>query len=479
MGISSQPSHTPPEVSDLLRTKWEELPEDLHYPTQLLGQTVIACGATHHVMERCNFSCTCCYLSADANKTEPLPFSEVQEQLNLLREKEGPGGRVQITAGEVTLLPVEDLGRIIAYAHKIGLDPMVMTNGERFLDEPDYLLTLVRDYHLAKVSIHIDTTQRGRKGYGGNSTELELHAVRESFAQLIRSVRDTTGRPLHAASTYTVTNENLDDVAEVSRWFLKNADTFRIFSLQPVADVGRSRKAQAGVPVERDGLWTEINQACGHSLNRHPIHFGHPQCNNIIPLILIHVGKQYFCFESVRENNARDEEIVSLIIRQLGRRFDWDAPLQQNLPSLAKFLIKKPALLLQFISYGFYRIWSEKHRLADIVNSAFKARDWPRLNPFLFVVHNFMSAGELNTPLGKERLDACVFKLPVDGKLVSMCEMNATDLRAKLDQRQIKGSPKIKENPGASDSDGPSILSLNKAESEREKAPFFEKQQRP
>ncbi|MDB4265517.1 hypothetical protein N9891_02070, partial [bacterium] len=227
MQTSPQPLQFPTDATALLEEKWNELPEELHFPTQLLGKTVVACGATHHVMERCNFSCTCCYLSPDANKTEPLPFNEVQEQLNLLRQKEGPRGRVQITAGEVTLLPVHDLGRIIAYSLEIGLQPMVMTNGERFLDEPDYLLTLVRDYGLSKVSIHVDTTQRGRKGTNGNTTETELHRIRESFAKIIRSVRETTGLPLHAASTYTVTNENLDDVGEVTRWFLKNADAFR------------------------------------------------------------------------------------------------------------------------------------------------------------------------------------------------------------------------------------------------------------
>jgi len=36
-----------------------------------------------------------------------------------------------------------------------------------------------------------------------------------------------------------------------------------------------------------------------------------------------------------------------------------------------------------------------------------------------------MSPDELDTPLGQERLQACVFKLPVDGRMVSMCEMNA------------------------------------------------------
>ena len=427
------------ETRTLLRQRWEELPEELRFPTQILGQAAVACGATHHVMERCNFSCTCCYLSPDANKTEPLPFSEVQKQLDTLRAAEGFGGKVQITAGEVTLLPVDDLGRIIAYALAIDLDPMVMTNGERFLDDPHYLLTLVRDYGLQKVSIHIDTTQRGRKGTDGNTTELELHAVRESFAQLIRWVRQKSGLSLKAATTYTVTPSNLKDIAEVTRWFLKNADAFRILSFQPVADVGRSRKSQAGVPVERDGLWQGINAACQTELNRHPIHFGHPQCNNIVPLILVTVGERLFPFQSVRDNNPRDEAAVSLLLRQIGRRFDWDASLSENLPLLLRFFAPRPRLSLKLASYLLYRTWSERSQLWQLLKAMLDNRSWPEINPFLFVIHNFMSPGELQTPLGQERLAACVFKLPVDGKLVSMCEMNATDLRAKLDQMQIKG----------------------------------------
>ena len=40
---------------------------------------------------------------------------------------------------------------------------------------------------------------------------------------------------------------------------------------------------------------------------------------------------------------------------------------------------------------------------------------------------------------GLERLQACVFKLPVNGEMVSMCEMNATDLRRKLNLQQLNG----------------------------------------
>ena len=40
-----------------------------------------------------------------------------------------------------------------------------------------------------------------------------------------------------------------------------------------------------------------------------------------------------------------------------------------------------------------------------------------------------MNYNELETPLGKERLDLCIFKVPIDGALVSMCELNASGIR--------------------------------------------------
>ena len=102
------------ERQQLLAERWETLPKSVQTPVQIAGKSAIFCGATHHVMERCNFSCTCCYLGKDANKTEPLPFEEVKEQLDQLRAALGHGGKAQITAGEVTLLPLEDP---VSYTH--------------------------------------------------------------------------------------------------------------------------------------------------------------------------------------------------------------------------------------------------------------------------------------------------------------------------------------------------------------------------
>jgi len=119
----------PAERLRLNRAHWQELPENLRLPGQLSGRWHIACGATHSVMERCDFACTSCYLSRSANATPPLGAAEVYRQLDQLRAYLGPWGKAQITSGEVTLLPLETLGGYFRYAHQIGLDPILMTHG--------------------------------------------------------------------------------------------------------------------------------------------------------------------------------------------------------------------------------------------------------------------------------------------------------------------------------------------------------------
>ena len=40
-----------------------------------------------------------------------------------------------------------------------------------------------------------------------------------------------------------------------------------------------------------------------------------------------------------------------------------------------------------------------------------------------------MSRAQLETPIGQERVQQCVFTVPVNGELVSMCEVNALGIR--------------------------------------------------
>jgi hypothetical protein len=52
-----------------------------------------------------------------------------------------------------------------------------------------------------------------------------------------------------------------------------------------------------------------------------------------------------------------------------------------------------------------------------------------RIDGLTLTSHHFMSPQELQTPVGQERLAACVFRLPYKGEMVPMCQMNADGVR--------------------------------------------------
>ncbi|MEO0651946.1 MAG: hypothetical protein AAFZ65_14820 [Planctomycetota bacterium] len=428
-----------PERDALLRAKWDSLPDAARTDVQLAGRGGVSCGATHGVLERCDLACTSCYLTPIANRTPPLAFEAVKAQLDALRAALGPGGKAQITAGEVTLLPLEQLGRIVSYAVRIGLDPMLMTNGQRLVAEPDYLLTLVRDHGLRKVSFHVDLTQRGRPELKGARRERDLNPVRDAQAELLRRVRRETGAALHGAITMTVTPSSLDQVGDVVDWARRNADVARIVSFQPAAEVGRTRDGRAlehGAP-SMDALWERICAPFGRPLERHALHFGHPECNVTVPVVSVTVGSEPLTFEVVRAGSARDRAAFGRLMAAIANRVDSAAPPGQIALSLLGQLLRRPRLLGDALGIGLRRTWHERRAVARILAGLLRFKHLT-LRPQLWVIHRFMDADELATPLGRERLAACVFKLSVGGELVSMCEMNATDLRLEQN-REARG----------------------------------------
>jgi hypothetical protein len=90
-------------------------------------------------------------------------------------------------------------------------------------------------------------------------------------------------------------------------------------------------------------------------------------------------------------------------------------------------LARKPLWLWHLAAYALRRTWQERSHLPRVLWALLRLK--LRIRPSAMVIHSFMDARELSTDLGRERLAACVFKLPVDGQMVSMCAMNGTDIR--------------------------------------------------
>jgi len=94
----------------------------------------------------------------------------------------------------------------------------------------------------------------------------------------------------------------------------------------------------------------------------------------------------------------------------------------------ATMLLRAPLFIAELAAYSLYRLWDTRSWLGRALGHLFR-RGGLRVRPLAIIVHKFMNPEELDTPLGRERLDACVLRLPVNGRMVPMCEMHATDLR--------------------------------------------------
>ncbi len=407
-----------------LARRWLELPETLKTETQVIGRYLWGCGATHGIHERCNFGCTACYLGKTANHQPPLPFEEVARQIDVLAENLGGGGNIQITSGEVTLLPADELIRILQYARQKDLVPMVMTHGDVLLHEPAYLDRLITEGRLSKISIHVDITQRGRKNYSRVDEEKALNPLRDQMAALLRGARARTGRKLKAATTMTVNRHNLSQLGDVVHWFLDHADTFRILSFQPQAETGRT---DSGDGVDGAAVWHALEQAMGMKLAKHPAEFGHPDCTWFALVLMFDFGDKRALLPAVRLDRDSDRHMMVGLLSALGGVNLNDQKLSTAVARILGMMLRSPLLLLRAAGYALRRSWDERRWIPATLWAALRFK--LRLRPTAFVVHNFMDRTTLETELGRERVAACAFKLPVNGKMISMCEMNGTELR--------------------------------------------------
>ncbi|MGH7628094.1 MAG: radical SAM protein [Gemmatimonadales bacterium] len=412
------------------------VPEHLRGPRQMLGRGGNGCGATIGVMPRCDFACRGCYLGREANRIPAEPVEAIKAQMRQLRPMLGNGGNLQLTDGEVLLRPVEEIIELLRYAQNLDLIPMLMTHGDGFRRRPGLLERLVVEGGLVEVSIHIDTTQRGRLGdaYRKATNEEALNPLRDEFAMLIRRVARETGRPLRAATTMTVTVDNVAGVPAVARWLTRNADAFRLVSFQPLARVGRTESDLEGVSVE--ALWERIAEGLYGGLDaperaeRGQLWIGHPDCNRYLPGLVLTQPGEAPRFEALRQaGDPTDERIVDGFLDQFGGiTFRLDGPLERG-ARWAALAVREPGFVLGSAMRGtahWLRRFEPGHpwRLLGRL-----AAGQARIHGLVIVTHHFMNRAEAESPRGQERRDLCVFHVPIGDQLVPMCQVNALGVR--------------------------------------------------
>jgi len=417
----------PAETRRLLAAAWARVPGPLRGPRQFLGRQYAGCGATIGAMPRCDFACRGCYLGADANRVPRAPLEEVKGQLARLRGWLGEGGNVQLTDGEVTLLPERDLIELIRHARVLGLVPMLMTHGDAFRRRPGLLERLMIEGGLTEVSIHVDTTQRGRRDYRDARSEGALTPLRDEFAERIRRARRDTRRRLEAATTVTVTRDNLDEVPAIIRWLVANADAFKMISFQPVAPVGRTAPGLEGVTANE--VWERIAQGLGadaSALAAHESWLGHPACSRFVQGGVVRQPGAPPAFRPLwYPDDPRDRAAVEAWLERFGGlTFRLDSP-ARALVRLVGVVARAPGLVLRHVAPYLLRAPARLDPAHPWRLAARWLRGRARLDYLNIVSHHFMGPDEMATAAGRERLALCVFKAPVGDTLVSMCELNA------------------------------------------------------
>jgi hypothetical protein len=248
-------------------------------------------------------------------------------------------------------------------------------------------------------------------------------------------VRRRTGRPLRVATTMTVTRDNLAGVPAVMRWLAANTDVFRLVSFQPVAQVGRTADHLGGT-VSVEGLWDAIADGLlGHpgarpQLDAGQLFLGHPACSRYLPGMVLKDGDAPPAFHAIRSelDPVRSRYVDGFLDRFGGVSFRLDSRAQRRARMLG-MLLREPRYILG--SLGPF-LWHWCKVLAPREPARLAARllsGRSTLSPLVVISHHFMSRPEAESPLGRERLDLCVFHVPVNGQLVPMCEVNTGDVR--------------------------------------------------
>ncbi len=429
-----QPAYN--ETDEILARARQSVPLRFRTSNQFLGGQHAGCAATIGVMPRCDFACKACYLGKEANRIPMESVAGIKKQLNQIRTWLGLGDNVQITDGEVTLRPIEDLLEIIRYAKTIDLAPMLMTHGDVLRKNPQLLRRLVLEAGLSEISIHIDTTQRGRLGktYRYAKHESELMPLRDEFAQLIRDVRKETGKPLKVAMTITVTEHNLNGVAEIVRWCCKHSDIVTLLSFQPVVQVGRTLSdVNAGVNIE--SLWDNI--AAGiygdeeqPDLLSHKGYLGHADCTRFVQsLVVKETGQEPVFHPLFRGIDSPDQTFLKNFLQRFGGNSTRVGNSRLAYAKLFIMLISNPVFIFQSLLPFLVRKFKALKARHGIVLFGKMIIGQAQINYLNIISHHFMNRDEIDTPIGQERLQACAFKVPINGKMFSMCAVNANGYR--------------------------------------------------
>ena len=245
------------------------------------------------VTNRCNMACPICFADSRHSAAD-VPIERIRTYLEELLEITQTPIPLQISGGEPSLR--EDLGEIIALAHKIGYRNIeLITNGIRIATEPGYLVGL-KNYGLTAVYLQFDgltpdTTLaiRGR----------DMTAVRQ---KAISAIRDAG---LCCTLAVVVTKGvNDGEIGDIVRFGIQHIDVVRAINFQSATRLtGRFDLDDAYQGYSLKELLHLIEKQTGVGADTFlSDHMGHSDCNAMSPVFIVN-GKVEPIFKYINRDD--------------------------------------------------------------------------------------------------------------------------------------------------------------------------------
>ncbi len=388
---TSLPVLDAPERQRALRETWERLDPRFRLPNQVLGRrSAIGCVALE-ITQRCNLDCTLCYLSESSESVKDVPLDVVFERIDRIRKAYGPGVSVQVTGGDPTLRPRDELVAIVRRVSESGLRPSLFTNGLKATRD---LLQELTSVGLFDVAFHVDTTQRRRR----YPTEEALNAVRREYIERARGLK------LAVIFNTSVHAGNLDEIPMLARFFLANSDVVGMASFQVQAATGRGEWQRKEAHVTMPAIRERVTAAVGIGpLAWDAALLGHPDCHSATMLATVgRTAVDVLSHQRLYERFLDEFKDISFDRRDV----------RKTALKVLSMAARNPFFLVRGGAFVLGKLWS--------VRGAFlRARG--RTGKITFFVQNFMDADGLI----EERLRNCSFMVMTDDGPVSMCVHNA------------------------------------------------------
>ncbi len=360
----------------------------------LPGQTAgrrwgVACVSLE-ITQRCNLDCSLCYLSESSEAVLDFPLDEVCRRIDLILAHYGPGTDVQVSGGEPTLRPRDELLAIVRRITQRGLRASLFTNG---ILASRALLQDLAEAGLSEVAFHVDLTQQ-RAGY---RSEADLNPLRREY------IARAGGLPIGVFFNTTVFDANLAEVPMLAAFFVAQGGAVRFASFQLQAATGRGVLGGREGALDNDSVAAALRQGAGTDLGFNGLAAGHQACNQSAVMLLVN-GRAYDAFA--------DKPFIRRFMRETAHlRIDRRTP-GQGLRSLALALLRRPGLMVAALGWLGRMAWRAR---ADL----WAARG--RVGKLTFFTHNFMDACALEA----DRIEACVFMAITQDGPLSMCAFNA------------------------------------------------------